>query len=287
MRGSRLKLGLDAGYPDRTLLRFSSVPPDKFGGIIATRQRPLRNSRQFIICQSSRDLRWASESVANWTTDGDNIKWGPKDYLKYWHLYYIAWLTAASLWAYLFIDLLTFIYLFIYLYLTTLCKLLSLFSKIVRILWYGINITGIVVAYLTVSPLNYVWENWSLTQDMHSPTEFLTKDPRVKTWVLGSALRLQFLLRLSWKMKTQLSGLTTQYYRVQNLIFIQYIFFCRFTVHSVVYLITHTNTCIYIYIYMHVLVCVIKYVNLYILFCTIVLNYPLRSTVSEFGCATL
>jgi len=53
------------------------------------------------------------------------------------------------------IDLLT----FIYLYLTTLRQLLSLFSKIIRMLWDGINITGIVVTYLTVNPLNYVWKN--------------------------------------------------------------------------------------------------------------------------------
>jgi hypothetical protein len=142
--------------------------------------------------------------------DGDNVKRGSKDNLKYWLLHYIAWLPAAPLWAYLFIDLLTLIYLFV---LMTLRKLLSLFSKIIRMLWDGVNITGIVVAYLTVSPLNYVWKNWSLTQDIHSPTEFLTKDPppRVETWMLGSDLRLEFLLRLSWKIKTQLSKLITQY----------------------------------------------------------------------------
>ena len=138
-------------------------------------------------------------------------------------------------------------------YLTTLRQLLSLFSKIIRMLWDGINITGIVVTYLTVNPLNYVWKNWNLTQDIHSPTEFLTKDPparRVETWMLGSALRLQFLLRLSWKIKTQLSRLMTQYCGVKNRFFIQY-------------------------------------ANLCILFCTIVLNYPIRSTVSEFGYDTL
>ena len=63
----------------------------------------------------------------------------PKDNLKYWHLHYITCLPAASLWVFLFIYLLT----FIYLYLTTLRHLLSLFSKIIRPLWGGINITGI------------------------------------------------------------------------------------------------------------------------------------------------
>jgi len=45
--------------------------------------------------------------------------------------------------------------------------------------------------------------------------------------------------------------------------------------------------CVCVCVYVHVLVCVIKYVNLYILFCTILLNYPLRSTMSEYGYATL
>lgn len=34
--------------------------------------------------------------------------------------------------------------------------------------------------------------------------------------------------------------------------------FFRFTVHAVDYLVTHTNTGIYIYMYVHMLVCVTK-----------------------------
>jgi hypothetical protein len=117
-------------------------------------------------------------------------------------------------------------------------------------LWGGINIAGIVVAYLTVSPLHYVWKTEA------SRRIFILRTPSpppplwVETLMLGSALRLQFLLRLSWKIKTQLSRLITQYYRVRTRFFI-------------------------------------RYVNLYILFCTIMLNYPLRSTMLEFRYATL